>query len=201
MPVLPPRRLWRSGTLPAGQKDVARRKRPETDSAGQPMRPHRLFRARRYVTCWECSARRRMRRAPSMRRRKRILRCAAESTVSGRNSWFRRSNRPIWRHVRSSSAITATGFPGLWTIPPLMRISELIIRLIDWFYRRSRSCGRRSVISSAAVRAWCSTGCALHWFYNRPRQGAAGPRFSSCLCVCRIDTADLSFTFFTGFWL
>lgn len=118
MPALPPRRLAVRGVLLPGRRMLPRRNALKPVPQGRSMRPHRLFRAA-VMSCWECSVRPKMRPAPSMRRRKRILRCAAESTVSGRNSWFRRSNRPIRRHVRSSSAITATGFRAFGSIPPV----------------------------------------------------------------------------------
>lgn len=69
MPALPPRRLAVRGTLLPGRRMLPRRNALKPVPQGRPMRPHRLFRAA-VMSCWECSARRRMRRAPSMRRRK-----------------------------------------------------------------------------------------------------------------------------------
>ena len=124
------------GSAPAGQKDVAPAKRPETRSAGTVDAPASLVSGRRYVVLGVFSTPENAARAVD---------AAAEKRSFGalRNLPFRDEIHGFAVRIGRYGGMCAlrpqlqrpvSGPLDLYR--PLMRISELIIRFIDWFYRK-----------------------------------------------------------------
>ena len=156
------------GNAPAGQKDVAPAKRPETRSAGTADAPASLVSGRRYVVLGVFSTPENAARAVD---------AAAEKDPSVPLDLYR----------------------------PLMRISELIIRFIDWFYRKPvaailpRQTFRYIVCGGAnVVFSWVCYFLVYNFVLDKEQLDLGFVVVSAYVATMLLI---FPFTFFTGFWL
>ncbi len=191
------------GNAPAGQKDIAPAKRPETRSAGTADAPASLVSGRRYVVLGVFSTPENAARAVD---------AAAEKDPSVRNLPFRDEIHGFAVRIGRYGGMCAlrpqlqrpvSGPLDLYR--PLMRISELIIRFIDWFYRKPvaailpRQTFRYIVCGGANVAfSWVCYFLVYNFVLDKEQLDLGFVVISAYVATMLLI---FPFTFFTGFWL
>ena len=189
------------GNTPAGQKDIAPAKRPETRSAGTADAPASLVSGRRYVVLGVFSTPENAARAVD---------AAAEKDPSVRCGIYRFGTKFMVSPFESADTEACAQLQRPVSGPldlyrPLMRISELIIRFIDWFYRKPvaailpRQTFRYIVCGGAnVVFSWVCYFLVYNFVLDKEQLDLGFVVVSAYVATMLLI---FPFTFFTGFWL